>query len=93
MRLDGADIEQYTGLKDRKGTEIYDGDIVEMTYWTNGGRSGKAKKWPAVISWLDYHAGFYATPKAGLPLSYRVHFNTFAESEVIGNVHENPELL
>lgn len=79
-------IMQYIGLKDKNGKEIYKSDVV---LWD--GRK-------AVIEWLPRMAGYYAMWKGE-----GVHFHDMQEIlpshgglrhiEVIGNIHENPELL
>lgn len=75
--------EQSTGLKDRYGKEIYEGDIVLAA---NMGRT------PYVVKYREGDCSFVANNEAlmdyyhlfsGMPKCY----------EVIGNVHENPELL
>lgn len=73
---DRFDVEQYTGLKDKNGKEVYEGDIVE------------ADSRIYEVDWLEKDGGWFCFTKDDYytPL-YHV------ECAVIGNVHENPELL
>ena len=77
-------IEQYTGLKDKNGKEIYEGDILTAfgNYYKvvfESERSGfVAKRVDAPKD--DFFAGYFGR--------YLVK-----HCEVIGKIHENPELL
>lgn len=83
--LDEADaIMQFTGLLDKNGKEIYEGDIVLVD-----------GKFIGQVFWNKFSCGFrYAsTPDTDIE---KTHFlNTFAQSfyEVLGNIYENPEIL
>ena len=62
--------EQYTGLKDRNGTEIWEGDILRNINYSD---------MLIVVEWRTMTDFNNWLPKE--------HF------EVVGNIHENPELL
>jgi uncharacterized phage protein (TIGR01671 family) len=77
-------LMQFTGLKDKNGKEIYEGDIVKMD-------AGTKEETLCEVSWLNdqfvligdgyFGEGLYAQTRDGL------------FGEVIGNIYENPELL
>lgn len=80
-------IGQFTGLSDRNGKDVYEGDIALMDYADfNTGKDGKIY---AVVRWIDYRAAF--AWDAGL--NYYVDLRNTDNVEICGNIHDNPELL
>ena len=81
-------IMQYTGLNDKNGKEIYEGDILLNRDWVP---RGGAMVNTTVVSWSTKNAGFL--PFAFDMYDYPNAFREIEELEVIGNIYENPELL
>lgn len=75
-------VMQYTGLKDKNGTEIYEGDIVEFLDWK-----------PKEVVWGN-KIDKALSGCCGYMLDGTMHF--LGENEtylIIGNIHDNPELV
>lgn len=86
---------QYTGLKDQNGKEIYEGDILVPT---NKEMRSIVKFGEATVG-DDFHeqtfVGWYLENKNGAVdelNDFEVN-SEYRKMEVIGNIHENPELL
>lgn len=76
-------VGQYTGLTDKNGVKIFEGDIVTIP-------DSKKMGLPALIRY-DYVRATYEVSRSGYnPLSL-IDAREFYE--VIGNIHDNPELL
>lgn len=98
--LDGAydfEIMQYTGLKDKNGKEIYEGDIVVNFNLKDKGQYGEIKfgryanpfgsdKWTGHIGFYVEWNEDYTRKDLGYWTENKLEF------EIIGNIHENSEL-
>lgn len=94
-------IEQSTGLKDKNGKEIYEGDIITETY--SASKDGLYKE-NGEYKVEDYWVVKYNVKRAGFSpfcdcstegeYLYEEYIpKSYVEVEVLGNIHENPELL
>ncbi|ARQ07073.1 YopX protein [Macrococcoides canis] len=75
------EIMQSTGLHDKNGKEIYEGDIINCRdLWLDGDRRKTHKQI------VKYDSGMFSAGYVSLRTSN-------STSEIIGNIYENPELL
>ena len=92
--VDEETLGQYTGLKDKNGTKIFDGDIV---IWENIDDFDKTHKSSAFEITFDnkYFYSYVASRDFGKGCVLQFNFNDIRNKniEVIGNIYDNPELL
>jgi uncharacterized phage protein (TIGR01671 family) len=80
VKFDDIELMQYTGLKDKNGEEIYEGDIVHD--------STCDLTW--AVTWNEESGGYGEPAKYPKNFLYKSLEKYF---EVLGNIYENPELL
>ena len=82
------ELMQYTGLKDKNGVEIYEGDILQHSYKPIGKTEPNVRIFKVVFgdgAFQQYEPG---DAENALDIWYE-----WFELEIIGNIYENPELL
>ena len=86
LKSDGSVIfMQFTGLHDKNGKEIYEGDIVEIQCL---GYKDKFKT-KAVVEWNEKNAGFDMRI-IGIPIK---PLDEHKSNKILGNIYENGDLL
>ena len=91
-KYDQGILEQYTGLCDRNGTKIYEGDIVDSEYHNLKVDVG-AGSFEVHMGKGDDSDGFMHGEWYGWKAGENSLLDVSQECTIIGNIHEKPELL
>ncbi len=97
LGIPAENLMQYTGLKDRNGVEIYEGDIITPCAY----RKTTSEEWRKFKCEVIFYEGMFCLkPNGGLIQEHNPLYTSLGrglkannEYEVIGNIYENPELL
>ena len=94
-------LGQYTGLTDKNGKKIFEGDILKGEQYPYKDCGGYYNYFAEVV-WFDNSPAFgiytFKNPNSnvrGISMGNTDYFENFtsADWEIIGNIHDNPELL
>ena len=93
--VEESTIGQFTGFEDVNGNNIYEGDVLKNAF---------SSKPFGVVTWNE-HGGYFFIDTSGLPIQWNNSYKPLGEMinvridgkpvnlEVIGNIHDNPNLL
>jgi len=83
-------VGQWTGLKDKNEKEIYEGDILKTS-------NAVGKIYSSIVTWKTDEGKFIGSPSYGTDYYMKGFMvrqcHLFYACEVIGNIHETPELF
>ncbi len=86
VEVDPETVCQYTGLTDKNGKKIFDGDILESHYDDNHPND-------SIIETIVWQGNGWCIKQGSLDPDPIQATNILSYSKVVGSIHDNPELL
>lgn len=87
-------LMQFTGHLDKNGKEVYEGDVVDYQFnYDDEKLKKKATRYKGFVGWCKAHAAFEISKTPDETHGFVFGAGDFCVLEVIGNIHENPELI
>jgi uncharacterized phage protein (TIGR01671 family) len=87
-----VEVMQYTGLKDKNGREVFEGDILSVIEVSET----RINEYQSQVEYIE--SGFLVTESNGTQVPLACFYNPensypLSEIEVVGNIYENPDLV
>lgn len=86
----GFVVEEWTGLVDKNGNPIFEGDVLKQHH---SYIDIEAKDWIGVVKYSISQQGAAYYPSFSLYINEHISFNIRIDSEIIGNIHQNTDLI
>ena len=90
VEVDPDTVGQFTGLPDKNGKRVFEGDVCRFKEWSNGEMC-----WVGKVHFEHQQFVISGGPNKECPTSFYLAMSRFApeDIEAIGNIQDNPELL
>lgn len=88
-------LMQFTGLKDKNGKEIYEGDILAWNEVDEDSALGNEENYITEVKWVDELAQWRVIFPSGrrVELHIVLQLPCIYDQYIVGNIYENPDLL
>ena len=91
FEVEPATVGQYTGLEDKGGTPIFEGDIIRTEKY--GKIVGHANVKGCETFCVVYHPAMFRLERKKPDRGFNLVDDGYSKMEIIGNIHDNPELM
>lgn len=94
-KIDTKTVGQYTGLKDKNGNKIFEGDYLGD--WCENDDGEECLGAYGAVTWWESDARYMLTTEEGLANDWtyeeEAHPTNWGNLYIVGNIHDNPEIF